>query len=147
MRDRADGACGNSANRYHDVVIFDGLCNLCARSVRFILNHEAAPVLRFTSLQSPLGMRLLREFEFDPADAETFVLVADGRTYVKSDAAVRLAVYLTGAWKFIGALKIIPRPVRDCMYDGVARNRYRLFGRREECMAPTSDLRARFLQE
>ena len=66
---------------------------------------------------------------------------------MKSDAAVRLAVYLTGAWKFIGALKIIPRPVRDCMYDGVARNRYRLFGRREECMAPTSDLRARFLQE
>ena len=147
MRDRADGACGNSANRYHDVVIFDGLCNLCARSVIFILDHEAAPVLRFTSLQSPLGMRLLREFEFDPADAETFVLVADGRTYVKSDAAVRLAVYLTGVWKFIGALKIIPRPVRDWMYDGVARNRYRWFGRREECMAPTRELRARFLQE
>ncbi len=131
----------------NDVVIFDGVCNLCARSVKFILDHEAEPALRFTPLQSPAGVRHLRELGFDPADAKTFVLIADGRAYVKSDAAIRLAKYLGGAWKFVGAIKIIPRPIRDWMYDVVARNRYRWFGRVEACMTPSRDLRARFLEE
>jgi len=131
----------------HDVIIFDGLCNLCARSVKFILDHEAAPVLRFASLQSPAGNRLLLELGFDPADAKTFVLVTDGSAYAKSEAAIRVASYLRGAWKLIGAIKILPRPIRDWLYDVVARNRYRWFGRREACMAPSPDLRARFLQE
>jgi len=131
----------------YDVIIFDGVCILCARSVKFILDHEAAPVLRFTSLQSPAGTRLLLELGFDPADAKTFVLVADGSAYTKSDAAIRVASYLSGAWKRIGAIKIIPRPIRDWLYDVVARNRYRWFGRREACMPPSPDLRARFLQE
>ena len=130
-----------------DIVIFDGVCNLCARSVKFILDHEAAPVLRFTPLQSPAGARLLRELKFDPADAKTFVLIADGKAYVKSDAAIRVASYLSGAWKLAGAVKIIPRPIRDRMYDVVARNRYRWFGRVEECIAPSPHLRTRYLEE
>ena len=138
---------GNATSRDEDVVIFDGLCNLCSRSVKFILDHETAPVLRFTSLQSPAGMRFLVELGFDTGDAKTFVLVADGRPYTKSDAAIRLASYLSGAWKLIGAIKIIPRPIRDWLYDRVARNRYRWFGRREACMAPSMHLRARFLEE
>ena len=137
----------NDSIARRDVIIFDGLCNLCERSVKFILDHEAAPVLRFTSLQSPAGTRLLLEFGFDPADAKTFVLVADGSAYAKSDAAIRVASYLRGAWKLIGAIKILPRPIRDWLYDVVARNRYRWFGRREACIAPSADLRARFLQE
>ena len=137
----------NASIAQHEVVIFDGLCNLCAHSVKFILDHEAAPVLRFTSLQSPAGTRLLSELGFDPADARTFVLVADGSAYAKSDAAIRVASYLRGAWKLIGALKIIPRPIRDWLYDVVARNRYRWFGRREVCVAPSPDLRARFIEE
>ena len=137
----------NASIAQHDVVIFDGLCNLCARSVKFILDHEAAPVLRFTSLQSPAGTRLLSELGFDPADARTFVLVADGSAYAKSDAAIRVASYLRGAWKLIGAMKIIPRPIRDWLYDVVAQNRYRWFGRREACMAPRPELRARFLDQ
>ena len=131
----------------HDVIVFDGLCNLCARSVKFILDHEAGPVLRFTSLQSPAGTRLLLELGFDPTDAKTFVLIADGSAYAKSDAAIRVARYLSGAWKLISAIKIIPRPVRDWLYDVVAQNRYRWFGRLEACMSPSPDLRARFLQE
>jgi len=137
----------NASIAQHNVVIFDGLCTLCARSVKFILDHEEAPVLRFTSLQSPAGTRLLSELGFDPADARTFVLVADGSPYAKSDAAIRVASYLRGAWKLIGAMKIIPRPIRDWLYDLVARNRYRWFGRREVCVAPSPDLRARFIEE
>ena len=75
------------------------------------------------------------------------MLVADGKAYVKSDAAIRVASYLRGVWRLVGAIRIIPRPIRDWMYDVVARNRYRWFGRVEACMAPSPDLRARFLEE
>ncbi|QJR13767.1 hypothetical protein DSM104440_00557 [Usitatibacter palustris] len=123
------------------------MCNLCAHSVKFILAHESAPTLRFVALQSPAGARLMREFGFSPEDAKTFVLVAGGRSYVKSDAAIRVAGYLRGIWRGLAAVRILPRPVRDWAYDIVARNRYRWFGRTESCMVPTPELRARFIQE
>ena len=130
-----------------DVVIFDGVCNLCVRSVKFIINHEADQLLRFTPLQSPAGARLLREYGFDPEDAKSFVLVADGKPYVKSDAAIRVARHLRGGWRLIGAIKIIPRPIRNWTYDVIARNRYRWFGRSEGCMVPTPELLSRFVEE
>jgi predicted DCC family thiol-disulfide oxidoreductase YuxK len=130
-----------------DIVIFDGLCNLCVRSVKFIINHETDQSLRFTPLQSPAGARLLREFGFDPEDAKSFVLVADRKPYVKSDAAIRVARHLRGGWRLIGAIKIIPRPIRNWTYDVIARNRYRWFGRSEACMVPTPELLSRFVEE
>jgi len=130
-----------------NVVIFDGVCNLCARSVRFILDHEADQTLRFTPLQSAAGSRLMRELGLDPDDARTFVLIADGKAYVKSDAAIRLSRYFRRAWKPLGLIKIIPRWIRDRVYDVVARNRYRWFGRLDSCMVPTPDLRTRFIEE
>src|SRR5688500_8425894 len=136
-----------TSRELNDVVIFDGVCNLCTRSVKFILDHEAVPILRFTTLQSPAGVRHLRKLGFDPADAKTFVLIVDGKAYVKSEAAIRLADYLRGAWKVIGAIRIIPRAVRDWLYDVVARNRYRRFGRVEACMTPSADLRCRIVEE
>jgi predicted DCC family thiol-disulfide oxidoreductase YuxK len=130
-----------------NIVIFDGVCNLCARSVKFILDHEAEQTLRFTPLQSPAGARLMRDFGFNPDDAKTFVLIADGKPYVKSDAAIRVSRYFRGAWRALAAIKIIPRRVRDGAYDIIARNRYRWFGRSDTCMLPTPELRARFIQE
>ena len=129
-----------------DVVIFDGVCNLCAHSVRFVLNHEADQTLRFTALQSPAGARLMRDLGLDPVDAKTFVLMADGRAYVKSDAAIRVSRYFRGPWRLLGAIRIIPRPIRDWAYDFIARNRYRWFGRFDACMVPTPELRARFIE-
>ncbi|MBA3252984.1 MAG: thiol-disulfide oxidoreductase DCC family protein [Burkholderiaceae bacterium] len=130
-----------------NVVIFDGVCKLCARSVRFILDHEADHTLRFTPLQSPAGMRLMRELGLDPEDARTFVLIADGKAYVKSDAAIQLSRYFRRAWMPLGLIKIIPRWIRDRVYDVVARNRYRWFGRLDSCMVPTPELRTRFIEE
>lgn len=130
-----------------DIVIFDGVCNLCVRSVKFIINHEADQSVRFTPLQSPAGARLLREFGFDPEDAKSFVLVADGKPYVRSDAAIRVARHLRGGWRLVGAIKIIPRPIRNWTYDVIARNRYRWFGRSEACMVPTPELLSRFVEE
>jgi predicted DCC family thiol-disulfide oxidoreductase YuxK len=89
----------------------------------------------------------MRELGFDPDDAKTFVLIADGKVYARSDAAIRIARYFGGAWKLLGAIRIIPRPIRDWAYDIVARNRYRWFGRFDTCMVPTPALKARFIQE
>jgi predicted DCC family thiol-disulfide oxidoreductase YuxK len=89
----------------------------------------------------------MRELGFDPDDAKTFVLIADGKPYVRSDAAIRVSRYFGGAWKLLGAVEIIPRPIRDWAYDIVARNRYRWFGRVDTCIVPTPELRARFIEE
>ena len=129
-----------------DVVIFDGVCNLCAGSVTFILRHEADPRLRFVPLQSTAGSRLMREIGLDPEDAKTFVLLAGGKAFVRSAAAVRVCAYFKWPWKALAAARLIPRPIRDRAYDLVARNRYRWFGRSEACMVPTPDLRARFIE-
>ena len=130
-----------------DMVIFDGTCNVCAGSVNFILRHEAKPDLVFAPLQSPAGARLLRQFNFDPEDARTFVLLSDGVAHVKSEAAVRVCGHFRGAWRFLSVVRIIPRPIRDWAYDVFARNRYRWFGRLEACMVPTPELAARFILE
>ena len=130
-----------------NVVIFDGVCKLCARSIKFILAHESKPALRFTPLQSPSGRRLMRECGLDVEDAKTFVLLANGKTYTKSDAAIQLARFLGGGWQLLGAVRLIPRPIRDWGYDFLARNRYRWFGRHDVCMIPTPELKARFIEE
>jgi len=134
-------------NESRDVVIFDGTCNFCAGSVNFILRHEAGPDFLFAPLQSAAGARLLRQYHFDPDDARTFVLVSKGVAYTKSAAALRVCAQFRGAWKWLGALRIVPRPLRDWAYDLFARNRYRWFGRRETCMLPTPELAARFLSD
>ena len=130
-----------------NVVIFDGVCRLCTCSVTFILRHETDQTLRFAPLQSPAGMHLMQEFGIDPAQMKTFVVIADGRAYVRSDAAIRVSRFLRGAWKLLGLVKIIPRPIRNCAYDVVARNRYRWFGRLDTCTVPTPELEARFITE
>jgi predicted DCC family thiol-disulfide oxidoreductase YuxK len=128
-------------------VIFDGVCNLCARSVQFILKHETEPRFRFAPVQSPAGARLLNEHGFDCADVTTFVLVSGGKVYTRSSAALRITRHLKGPWKLVRALWLIPRPLRDWMYDVVARNRYRWFGKTDACMVPTPGLQARFLYD
>jgi predicted DCC family thiol-disulfide oxidoreductase YuxK len=128
-------------------MIFDGVCNLCARSVKFILAHEAKPVLRFVPLQSPAGTRLMHELGLSTENVKTFVLVLDGQAYVRSDAAIRVSRYLRGPWKLLGCIRVLPRAFRDWGYDVVARNRYRWFGRTDSCMVPSAELRARFMLE
>jgi len=129
------------------IVVFDGVCNLCSHTVHFVVAHESAPALRFASVQSPAGSRLMRELGFDPHDAKTFILVEHGKAYVRSEAAIRIARYLRRPWRFLSLVRVFPRFVRDGVYDIVARNRYRWFGRRETCMVPSPALAARFLND
>ena len=89
----------------------------------------------------------MREFGIEPTQMKTFVVIADGKAYVRSDAAIRVARFLRGAWRLLCLVGIVPRPIRDYAYDVVARNRYRWFGRHDACIAPTPELQRRFIDE
>lgn len=129
----------------HPIVLFDGVCNLCNGSVQFILRRDPAGKFRFASLQSDLGQRLLTERGLDPEALDSVVVVDGDRFYRESDAALRIARDLKGAWKALTVFRLIPRPLRDWLYRLIARNRYSWFGKAETCWLPTPELRGRFL--
>ena len=124
------------------VILFDGVCNLCNGFVQFVLKRDQRGRFRFASLQSDAARRLLG----GDGPRETIVLVEAGKTYVKSAAALRIVRGLRFPWPLLAALAMIPRPLRDPLYDWVARNRYRWFGKRDACMLPTPQTRGRFLE-
>ena len=127
------------------LVLYDGTCGLCNRSVQLILRHDRRGRFRFAALQSELGQALLARHGL-PVDAlDTVVLVEDGRAWTKSAAALRIARGMDRPWPLLRMLGIVPRPVRDFFYDRLANNRYRIFGRVDACMLPPPEVRARFL--
>ncbi|CCH01001.1 putative protein yuxK ORF2 [Fibrella aestuarina BUZ 2] len=127
------------------VLLFDGVCNLCNGAVQFVIRHDQAGYFRFASLQSEAGQALLQQFNLPTDQFDSFVYVADGRCYTESTAALLVARHLGGAWPLLYGLRIVPRVIRDGVYRWVARNRYRLFGKREACMLPSPALQQRFL--
>lgn len=127
------------------VVLFDGVCNLCNGFVRFVIARDARTRFSFASLQSDAASRLLARTPLADHAAETIVLVDGDRILTKSAAALRIARDLTFPWNLAYAFIGVPRPLRDWVYDLVARNRYRWFGKQDVCMVPTPELRRRFL--
>lgn len=129
----------------HVVVLFDGVCNLCSGIVAFVIRRDPAARFRFAALQSPTGQRLLEQFGLPQDELESVVVIHRGRAYTRSAAALEIARHLGWPWRALTLLRIVPRPIRDLLYDAVARSRYRVWGRKAECMVPTPDVRARFL--
>jgi predicted DCC family thiol-disulfide oxidoreductase YuxK len=129
------------------IVLFDGQCNLCNRSVKFIVRRDAHYRFRFASLQSESGRKIVEEHGKNPADRDTILLLQDGKLYDRSTAALRIARALTGPWPLLFAFIVVPVFVRDIVYRLIANNRYRWFGKTETCMIPTPDIRARFLTD
>lgn len=128
------------------LVLFDGVCHLCAWAVQFISDRDPKGAFRFAPLQSDLGQRVLKEHGIDTSNMDSFVLVENGVAYIKSTAALRVARKLSGAWPLCYAAIILPRLLRDPIYQFIARNRYRWFGKADACMMPSPELRARFLE-
>jgi predicted DCC family thiol-disulfide oxidoreductase YuxK len=128
------------------IVLFDGVCNLCAWAVRFIIERDPKGYFHFASLQSDLGRRLLAEHEIDPTNTDSFVLIENGLACTESTAALRVARKLTLPWPLFFAGIILPPFVRDPIYRFIARHRYQWFGKQDSCMIPTPELRARFLE-
>jgi len=126
-------------------VLFDGVCNLCNGAVLFVIDRDPRGVFRFAALQSDEARRLLAAHGRRAPDLSSILLLEAGRVYERSTAALRIARRLTGLWPLLYAFVAVPRPLRDAVYDWVARNRYRWFGRQEACRVPTPELRERFL--
>lgn len=127
------------------IILFDGTCNLCDWTVRFIVRRDPAGRCRFASLQSAASRRLLEPLGLKPQAFDSVVLLADGVLFTKSEAALRIASYLTRPWRWLRLLRIVPRPLRDWVYDLVARHRHRWFGGNLRCDLIPSELRDRFL--
>lgn len=126
-----------------DIILFDGVCNLCNGAVTFVIAHDPRDHFRFASLQSEVGVKLLGDLSGTPPDS--IVLLEKGKRYLRSDAALRIARNLSGGCSLLYPLIVLPRWIRDTIYDLVARNRYRWFGKREACMVPSPDLSGKFL--
>lgn len=130
----------------HPVILFDGVCNLCNAAVNFIIDRDPESAFRFAPLQSDIGQALTEQCGIASDKIETMVLIEDGRCFVRSTAALRIARRLSGVWPMLSVLLVVPSPLRDAVYRVIARNRYRWFGQRDACRLPTPDLRSRFLE-
>lgn len=136
---------GDSEFTGRAILLFDGVCNLCNSAVAFIIDRDPEGHFLFAPLQSELGRTLVANCALDPDQLDSLVLVEDGICYRKSTAALRIATRLRGGWRMAGIFKVIPRALRDPVYDIIARHRYRWFGKRESCRIATSDEQSRFL--
>lgn len=126
------------------IILFDGVCNLCNGSVQFIIKRDKEARFRYASLQSAAGQKILEQFHLPQDTFNSFVLFEDNKIYTRSTAALRVFSRLKG-WKWTAALQYVPLFIRDGVYNLIARNRYRWFGKRDECMIPTPELKSRFL--
>lgn len=127
------------------LILFDGVCNLCSGAVQFVLRRDVRARFRFASLQSAAGRAVLAKAGALGTVPDSIVLVMGGRVQVKSGAALAIARGLRWPWPLLSAFWLVPYPLRDLVYDWIARNRYRWFGKTEQCWVPTQELRARFL--
>ncbi|OKL37765.1 thiol-disulfide oxidoreductase DCC family protein [Domibacillus mangrovi] len=126
------------------IILFDGECNFCDSSVQFIIKRDPKGLFHFASLQSEAGQKLLKKHNI-PTDIDSMVLMEKEKTYYKSSAALMICRHLQGAWKLFYIFILIPSPIRHIVYDWIAKNRYKWFGKKESCMLPPPSSRKRFL--
>jgi predicted DCC family thiol-disulfide oxidoreductase YuxK len=128
-----------------DVILYDGVCVFCSRWIRFVAARDLNARFRFTAIQSGYGTRLAQAFGIDPEDPDTNAVIHGGEAFLKSDAALTVLSNLPG-WSWVRVLRGVPKPLRDAIYNLVARNRYRIFGKYQECFVPDAVFRARVME-
>ncbi len=128
-----------------DVILYDGICVFCSRWIRFVATRDVKRRFRFTAIQSDYGSRLAQAFGIDPKDPDTNAVVHGGVVTFKSDAALTVLGALPG-WGWVRIFRALPKPLRDAVYNLVARNRYWIFGKYEECFVPDAAFRARVME-
>ena len=128
------------------IIIFDGVCNLCDSTVQFIIKHDKKDVFRFVALQSDLGKKIIKHIGIDISKTDSIILYIPGQAYYyKSEAAIEIAKELGAVFSLLNIFSILPKWLSNKMYDFVARNRYKWYGKKEECMIPTPEMKAKFL--
>ncbi len=127
------------------IILFDGVCNLCNSSITFVIKHDPKDLFRYAPLQSDLGKSLMSKHQIDAEKVDSIILVDQDKAYTKSSAALRIARSLSGGYPLLAAFLIIPPFLRNLVYDYIARNRYKWYGKKESCMVPTPGLKEKFL--
>lgn len=129
------------------IILFDGVCNLCNRSVQTVIRLDKKKTFQFASLQSNQGQALLKQYGLSVKELSSFVLIQNNKALTRSTAALTVARQLSGPVNFLYAFIIVPAFIRDAVYNIIAKNRYKWFGKRDACMIPTPELKARFLND
>jgi predicted DCC family thiol-disulfide oxidoreductase YuxK len=129
------------------IILFDGVCNLCNGAVNFVIKRDKKSVFKFAAIQSEEAKNLMMEGDFQSEDLKTFILLLNERFYTKSTAALKVCRYLSGLWPMLYWFMIIPKFIRDFIYNIISRNRYKWFGRKESCMIPTPEFQSKFLND
>lgn len=127
------------------IVLIDGDCNFCNKSALFIIKHDKNDTFRFASQQSKIGKELLLKNNYSGTSLSTIILLQHEKVYTKTNALIEIAKHLVGFPKIFVLMKIIPKGIRDFFYDVFSKYRYKLFGKKENCAIPTSDIRKKFL--
>lgn len=126
------------------VILFDGVCRFCNSSVQFVIKHDTEAYFKFASLQSKTGREFLRKYGIDD-EIDSFVLILGDSYYTHSDAVLMVCKFLDHPWKWLYVMRFIPRPIRNMIYNIIAKNRYKWFGKETSCIVPSRDIRERFL--
>ncbi len=127
------------------IVLFDGVCNLCSSSVQFIIKHDKKKQFRFASLQSPFGQKIMQQFGLPVNELNSFILLENDKIYIKSTGALRVAGKLNALWPILYGFIIVPKFIRDAVYNYIAKHRYKWFGKKGGCWLPASELQKLFL--
>jgi len=127
------------------IILFDGVCNLCNSSVTFVIQRDKKDLFRFAALQEPAGQKLIEKHQIDISKTDSIILIDGDKAYVKSTAALKVARHLGGAYPLLYGFMIVPNFIRNWVYDYVAKNRYKWYGKKESCMIPTPELKSKFL--
>lgn len=128
------------------IILFDGVCNLCDSTIQFVIRHDKKDIFRFVALQSELGQKILSHIGVSRTKTDSTILYEPGKAYyIKSDVAFTILKEIGGIHKLLLAFTILPKPLLNKIYDYVAKNRYKWFGQKENCLIPTPELKAKFL--
>ena len=128
------------------IILFDGVCNLCDNTVQFIIKRDKKDIFRFVALQSETGQQIVKHIGVDISKTDSILLYEPGKAYYqKSEAALRIAKELGGIYSLLGIFLALPKWFSDSAYDYIARNRYKWYGKKNECMIPTPELKAKFI--
>lgn len=128
-----------------NIILFDDICNFCNFWVNFIIKRDVRKIFKFAALQSETGVKLTEKLSINTKDIDSVILILNAKYFVKSEAALKIAKELTPLWKLFYYLKVIPLPVRDFIYDFIAKNRYAIFGKRDTCRVPTEEEKSGFI--
>ncbi len=129
------------------IILFDGVCNLCNSAVNFVIKRDKKNLIQFAPLQSETACVLLANHKMHTPEMKSFIFIENGKAYTQSTAALKVCRHLSGAWPALYVLIIIPSFIRNGIYKWIAKNRYKWFGKKSECMIPAAELQSKFLNE